>query len=216
MVQGASFQVLSVPVAAVQIPDLIAKMEKWIAGRERSRYNCVTNVHVIVEGRQDPSFGEVLQSVDLCIPDGMPFVWIGRRRGHALYKRVCGPDLLIDFCRTTKDAGYTHFFLGGRPGVANKLANELLRRFPGVRVAGICSPPFRKLTHLEDEEMTEQINRAAPDVLWVRLGCPKQERWMREHQDNLRIPVVVGVGQAFDIHSGETPQLPLWMRENGL
>src|ERR1700676_2843779 len=78
----------------------------------------------------------------------------------------------------------------GRPGVANKLANELLRRFPGVRVAGICSPPFRKLTHLEDEEMTEQINRAAPDVLWVRLGCPKQERWMREHQDNLRIPVV--------------------------
>jgi N-acetylglucosaminyldiphosphoundecaprenol N-acetyl-beta-D-mannosaminyltransferase len=216
MILEASFQVLGVPIAAVQIPDVVAQMEMWIAGRERTHYICVANVHVIMEGRQDPSFGEVLQSADLCIPDGMPLVWIGRRRGHALYKRVCGPDLLIDFCRTTKDAGYTHFFLGGRPSVAHKLVNELQRRFPGVRVAGICSPPFRKLTQREDDEITEQINRAAPDVLWVGLGCPKQERWMREHRDNLRIPVVIGVGQAFDIHSGETPQAPLWMRENGL
>jgi len=203
-------------IAAVQMPDVVAKIEKWIVGRERSHFICVANVHVIMEGRQDPSFGEVLRSADLCVPDGMPLVWLGRRRGHALYKRVYGPDLLIDFCRTTKDAGYAHFFLGGRPSVANKLANKLQRRFPGVRVVGICSPPFRKLTQQEDDEITEQINRAAPDVLWVGLGCPKQERWMREHRDSLRVPVVVGVGQAFDIHSGETPQAPRWMQENGL
>jgi N-acetylglucosaminyldiphosphoundecaprenol N-acetyl-beta-D-mannosaminyltransferase len=214
--QDASFRVLGVPIAAVQIPDVVGRMEKWIAGRGRTRYICVANVHVIMEGRRDPSFGEVLQSADLCIPDGMPLVWIGRRRGHALYKPACGPDLLIDFCRMTNDAGYTHFFLGGRPGVANKLANELQSRFPGVRVAGIYSPPFRKLTEREDDEIAEQINRAAPDVLWVGLGCPKQERWMRQHRDKLRIPVAVGVGQAFDIHSGETPRAPIWMRENGL
>jgi N-acetylglucosaminyldiphosphoundecaprenol N-acetyl-beta-D-mannosaminyltransferase len=216
MTLETSFQVLGVPIAGVQIPDVVAQMEKWIAGRERTHYICVANVHVIMEGRQDPSFREVLLSADLCIPDGMPLVWIGRRRGHALYNRVYGPDLLIDFCRTTKDAGYTHFFLGGQPSVGNKLANELQRRFPGVRVAGICSPPFRKLTQREDDEITEQINRAAPDVLWVGLGCPKQERWMHEHRNNLRIPVVVGVGQAFDIHSGDIPQAPLWMRKNGL
>ncbi|MGB7437274.1 MAG: WecB/TagA/CpsF family glycosyltransferase [Candidatus Acidiferrum sp.] len=216
MKQDTSFQVLGVPIAALQNPDVIAQMEKWIARRERTRYICVANVHVIMEARHDPSFREVLQSADLCIPDGMPLVWIGRSRGHALRKPVCGPDLLIDFCRKTEEAGYAHFFLGGRPGVANKLANKLQCRFPSMRVVGICSPPFRKLTQQEDYEIVERINRAAPDVLWVGLGCPKQERWMREHRDNLRVPVVVGVGQAFDIHSGETARAPLWMRERGL
>jgi N-acetylglucosaminyldiphosphoundecaprenol N-acetyl-beta-D-mannosaminyltransferase len=213
--QKLSFQVLGVPIAAVQIPGVVAQMEEWISGRERSHYICVANVHVIMEGRQDPSFGEVLRSADLCVPDGMPLVWLGRHRGHALHKRVYGPDLLIDFCQVTKDARYAHFFLGGRPGVAEILSRELQSRFPGVQIAGIYSPPFRQLTQEEDDAITAQINRAAPDVLWVGLGCPKQERWMREHRDKLQVPVVVGVGQAFDIHSGETPQAPIWMRENG-
>ena len=213
---GAPFKVLGIPIAAVQIPDVVAKMEEWIAGRERSHYVCVANVHVIMEGRQDPSFGEVLRSADLCVPDGMPLIWVGRAHGRALNNRVYGPDLMIDFCRSTKDAGYTHFFLGGKTGVAEKLSHELQSRFPGVQVAGIYSPPFRPLTQEEDDAITAEINRVAPDVLWVGLGCPKQERWMREHRDKLRVPVVVGVGQAFDIHSGEAPQAPIWMRKNGL
>jgi N-acetylglucosaminyldiphosphoundecaprenol N-acetyl-beta-D-mannosaminyltransferase len=213
---GPPFKVLGIPIAAVQIPDVVAKMEEWIAGRERSHYICVANVHVIMEGRQDPSFGEVLRSADLCVPDGMPLIWVGRAHGRALNNRVYGPDLMIDFCRSTKDAGYTHFFLGGKTGVAEKLSHELQSRFPGVQVAGIYSPPFRPLTQEEDDAITAEINRVAPDVLWVGLGCPKQERWMREHRDKLRVPVVVGVGQAFDIHSGEAPQAPIWMRKNGL
>lgn len=216
MAPGAPFKVLGIPIAAVQIPDVVAKMEEWIAGRQRSHYICVANVHVIMEGRQDPSFGEVLRSADLCVPDGMPLIWVGRAHGRALNNRVYGPDLMIDFCRSTKDAGYTHFFLGGKAGVAEKLSHELQSRFPGVQVAGIYSPPFRPLTQEEDDAITAEINRVAPDVLWVGLGCPKQERWMREHRDKLRVPVVVGVGQAFDIHSGEAPQAPLWMRKNGL
>jgi N-acetylglucosaminyldiphosphoundecaprenol N-acetyl-beta-D-mannosaminyltransferase len=214
--QNLSFQVLGVPIAAVQIPDVVTQMEEWIACRERSHYICVANVHVIMEGRRDPSFCEVLRSADLCVPDGMPLVWLGRHHGHALPRRVYGPDLLIDFCRTTKNSHYTHFFLGGRPGVAENLSHELQIRFPGVQVVGIYSPPFRQLTEEEDDAITAQINTAAPDVLWVGLGCPKQERWMREHRDKLQVPVVVGVGQAFDIHSGEVPQAPIWMRENGL
>ena|ERR1039458_2302099 len=214
--KGLSFKVLGIPIAAVQIPDVVAQMEKWIAVRDRTRYICVTNVHVIMEGRRDPSFLEVLKSADLCIPDGMPLVWIGGRRGHPECRQVRGTDLLLEFCCTSAGAGYSHFFLGGRPGVAHKLAMELQRRCPGVRVAGIFSPPFRKLTELEDDEMVEQINRAAPDVLWVGLGCPKQERWMREHRDKLHVPVILAVGQAFDILSGDAPQAPRWMQENGL
>jgi N-acetylglucosaminyldiphosphoundecaprenol N-acetyl-beta-D-mannosaminyltransferase len=213
---SAPFKVLGIPIAAVQIPDVVAKMEEWITGRKRSHYICVANVHVIMEGRQDPSFGEVLRSADLCVPDGMPLIWVGRAHGRALKNRVYGPDLMIDFCRSTKNAGYTHFFLGGKAGVAEKLSHELQSRFPGVQVAGIYSPPFRQLSQEEDDAITAEINRVGPDVLWVGLGCPKQERWMREHRDKLRVPVVVGVGQAFDIHSGEAPQAPIWMRKNGL
>jgi N-acetylglucosaminyldiphosphoundecaprenol N-acetyl-beta-D-mannosaminyltransferase len=214
--QKPFFSVLGFPVAAMQIPDVVAQMERWIAGRERNHYICVANVHVIIEGRRNPSFGEVLRSADLCVPDGMPLVWLGRRQGHILPRRVYGPDLLMDFCRTTQHAGYSHFFLGGRPHVAGKLTDELRARFPDIRVAGAYSPPFRELTQEEDNALTAQINRAAPDILWVGLGCPKQERWMREHRDKLQVPVVVGVGQAFDIHSGIAPQAPTWMRENGL
>jgi N-acetylglucosaminyldiphosphoundecaprenol N-acetyl-beta-D-mannosaminyltransferase len=212
----ATFRVIGVPIATMQIPDVIAKMEEWIASRDRTHYICVTNVHVVMEGRRDPSFLEVLNAADLCIPDGMPLVWIGRIRGHELCRQVRGTDLLLDFCRATAGTGYNHCFLGGRPGVGSKLAIELQRRYPGVRVTGMFSPPFRNLTKQEDDEIIEQINRAAPDVLWVGLGCPKQERWMRDHQDKLRVPVILGVGQAFDILSGEAPQAPRWMQENGL
>jgi N-acetylglucosaminyldiphosphoundecaprenol N-acetyl-beta-D-mannosaminyltransferase len=216
MKNATSFDVLGFRIAAVQTADVIRQMEVWIAARDGTHYICVTNVHVVVEGLSDPSFATVLRSADMCVPDGMPLVWVGRSRGYSLPKRVCGPDLLIKFCEATNSSGYRHFFLGGRAGVAQKLASALQDRFAGARVAGICSPPFRTLTRAEDDEISEQINRAEPDVLWVGLGCPKQERWMLEHRDRLTVPVVIAVGQAFDIHSGNKPQAPVWMQESGL
>jgi len=213
---NASLNILGVRVDAVQIPDVIKEMGKWISQRDRPHYIAVANVHVVMEARHDPSFKKVLEEADLCVPDGMPLIWVGRLRGHKLQRRVYGPDLLLEFCRETQEMGYRHYFYGGAPGVPEELSEKLKGQFPQLNVAGVCSPPFRPMTAEEDARQVEMINQATPDVLWVGLGCPKQERWMREHRDRLRVPVLVGVGQAFDIHSGRSKQAPKWLREHGL
>lgn len=213
---AAAFRVLGVQVHALQIPGVIHQMEAWISHRCGSHFIAVTNVHVLMEARHNLSFRRVLDSADLCVPDGMPLVWIGRSRGYSLRRRVYGPDLLLDFCRETHAKGYRHFFYGGASGVPEALAAKLKCQFPMLEVAGTYSPPFRPLTPEEDASIVEMINRAGADVLWVGLGCPKQECWMYEHREQLRVPVLVGVGQAFDLHAGRLKQAPTWMRERGL
>lgn len=212
----ATFKVLGVHVSATQIPQMIAKIEQWIVKREVSRYVTLTNVHAIMEAHRDSKFKEVLNSAAAVCPDGMPLVWLAQMRGLGLRRRVYGPDLLLDFCRATHEKGYSHFFYGGAEGVPERLAEELTRQFPGLRVAGCFSPPFRPLTLEEDQKVVEMINQAAPDLVWVGLGCPKQEFWMREHFEKVGAPVMLGVGQAFDIYAGDLRQAPRWMRERGL
>src|SRR5258706_9795092 len=123
---------------------------------------------------------------------------------------------MATFCEQTAAKGYGHFFYGGAPGVAEELASRMAARFPGVIAAGTYSPPFRVLTQEEDREVVAAIESARADVVWVGLSTPKQERWMREHRDRLNVPVLVGVGAAFDFHTGRVAQAPQWMRENGL
>ena len=144
----------------------------------------------------------------------MPLVWLARWRGYALKRRVYGPELMETFCRET-GVRYRHFLYGGAPGVPELLAGILADRL-GVRVAGSYSPPFRSLMPAESEEVTRLINRTTPDVWWAGLSTPKQERWMYEHRNTLRVPVMVGVGAAFDLNSGRVRQGPRWMREHGL
>jgi N-acetylglucosaminyldiphosphoundecaprenol N-acetyl-beta-D-mannosaminyltransferase len=217
----AQFKVLGVGVHAVQIPDVVAQMEYWISEQwTPSRRDChfiaVANVHVLMEAQHDKSFRKILASAHLVVPDGMPLIWVGRLRGHSLRFRVYGPDLLMDFCRQTAKRAYGHFFFGGAPGVPEELAVRLKRQFPEMRIAGTFSPPFRQLSAEEDARAVQMIEDAAPDVLWIGLGCPKQERWMYQHYERLNVPVIVGVGQAFDIHAGRKPQAPVWMRQHGL
>jgi N-acetylglucosaminyldiphosphoundecaprenol N-acetyl-beta-D-mannosaminyltransferase len=212
----ARFVVLGVPVDAVQIPDVIRKMEQWISLKDASRYIAVTNTHVLVEAQRDSSYKQTLDSADMVVPDGMPLVWIGRRNGFHMSERVYGPDLFEGFCRETHEKGYTHFFYGGAPGTPEELARVLKSRYPRLRVVGTYAPPFRRLTREEDAQTVEMINRAAPDVLWVGLGCPKQERWMHAHRRCLTVPVMLGVGAAFDFLSGRVPQAPRWMKDHGL
>jgi len=211
-----SFQVLGVQIDAVQTEDVVARMEEWIHNRSRCHTIGPTSMHGIVEAQHDPSFKEILNSADAVVPDGMPLVWLGRRKGHHLPRRVYGPDLVLEFCEKTAGRGYRHFFYGGEPGVPKRLAESLKRRFPTIEVCGTLSPPMRPLEPEEDKEIVSMISRAAPDVLWVGLGTPKQERWMHEHRDQLHIPVMVSVGAAFDILSGRRSQAPRWMREHGL
>jgi exopolysaccharide biosynthesis WecB/TagA/CpsF family protein len=214
--ENATFDVLGVRTHAVQIGQVVNRMQGWIRERGECHSIAATSMHGIVEAQRDSSFKAILNGMDLVVPDGMPLVWLGRRQGHQLGRRVYGPDLLLAFCEKSIKPGYRHFFLGGEAGVPEGLAESLKTRFPGLQVAGTYSPPFRQLSSHEDEEIVEMINRAAPDVLWVGLGAPKQERWMHEHKLRLGIPVMIGVGAAFDIFSGKRRQAPLWMREHGL
>jgi len=210
------FRVLGVRINAVQIEDVITRMEEWIRNRSGSHSISPTGMHGTVEAQRDPSFKQVLNSTDLVVPDGMPLVWLGRRRGHYLPRRVYGPDLMLEFCEKTAGREYRHFFYGGEEGVPERLAETLKRRFPPMEVCGTFSPPFRPLTPEQDQEIVTMISRAAPDVLWVGLGTPKQERWIHEHRDTLHVPVLVSVGAAFHVVSGRRSQAPLWMREHGL
>nr|WP_290668780.1 WecB/TagA/CpsF family glycosyltransferase [Ardenticatena sp.] len=209
-----AYRVLGVRVNAVQIPDVIALMEQWIARREKCHYVAVTGMHGVTVAQEDPSFREVLNSADLVVPDGMPLVWIGRRRGYPLKRRVYGPELMATFCQQT-GAKYRHYLYGGLPGIPERLAAVLQERY-GVDVVGTHSPPFRLLTPEEDAAIVEHIHSVRPDVLWVGISTPKQERWMYEHRNVLDVPVLLGVGAAFDILSGRTKEAPLWMREHGL
>jgi N-acetylglucosaminyldiphosphoundecaprenol N-acetyl-beta-D-mannosaminyltransferase len=210
------FRVLGLPVDAVQIPDVIQKMEQWISRRDASRYIAVTSAHGVVEAQHNRSLKRALDSADMVVPDGMPLVWLGRQRGFHMPQRVCGSDLFEAFCRQTHEKGYAHFFYGGAPGVAEELARVLKRQSPRLRVVGTYSPPFGSVTSEEDARGAEMINRATPDVLWVGLGCPKQESWMYEHRPRLAVPVVVGVGAAFDFLSGRLPRAPRMMGDRGL
>jgi len=171
-------------------------------------------MHGITETQYDPSFKQMLNSADLVVADGMPLVWLGRWHGHAMRRRVYGPELMEIFCRET-GALYRHYFYGGGPGVAERLA-EILRQRYGVRTAGTWSPPFRPLTEEEKVEVARRIEAAAPDVVWVGLSTPKQERWMYEHRSRLSVPLMAGIGAAFDFVAGTKKQAPAWVRESGL
>ena len=208
------FTVLGVRINAVQIPAVVAQMEHWISLRSGCHFIAVTGMHGITEAQHESQFKQILNSADLVVPDGMPVVWLGRWHGYRLKRRVYGPELMQTFCALTGPK-YRHFFYGGMPGVASRLA-EILQDKWGIGVAGEYSPPFHKLSEEEDENILKLIHATTPDVLWIGLSTPKQERWMYEHRPKLRIPVVVGVGAAFDINTGRNRQAPSWMREHGL
>lgn len=213
---AAEYSVLGTRINAVQIPDVIAQMQDWIACRDVCRYIAVTGMHGVTEAKHDPQLRAALASASLVVPDGMPLVWLGRRFGFTLPRRVYGPELMLRFWQESQSIPYRHFFYGGAPGVADTLARKFQHQFPTQRIAGTFSPPFRELTSDEDREICSVINDSKPDVVWVGLGTPKQERWMHEHQELLRAPVLVGVGAAFDFHAGRMRSAPAWMGENGL
>src|SRR5262249_18821898 len=209
-----SFRVLDVPVHAVQIPEVVSRIEEWIRSGTTGRYVAVAGMHGIAESRTDEKFRCALDSADLVVPDGMPLVWLGRWHGYALNRRVYGPELMEVFCRETGSA-YRHFFYGGGEGIAERLAHSLRQRY-GITVAGTYTPPFRPLNKDEQREVAAMIEETSPQLLWVGLGTPKQEKWMYENRHKFQVPVMLGVGAAFDIHSGRTRQAPIWMQENGL
>ena len=209
------FRLIAVRVGAVDLEAALEAVGRWIAAR-RAAYVCFRDVHGLMLCRDDPELHAIHERADLVAPDGMPLVWAGRLIGVRRIGRVCGPDFLPALCAQGLELGYRHFFYGGGPGVAERLATRLKERFPGLAVAGIHTPPFRPLTDEEDREVVKRINESGADVVWVGLGTPKQERWMAEHRARLRPTVLLGVGAAFDFHAGAVRRAPVWMQRSGL
>jgi N-acetylglucosaminyldiphosphoundecaprenol N-acetyl-beta-D-mannosaminyltransferase len=210
------FRLLGAPIAGTNLPSAIQAVISWIQRGDRGRTVTFSNVHVLVEGVRNPKFSKMLRESDLNFPDGMPLVWCGRKKVGKNVRRVSGPDFLPAFCAATAHMNLRHFFYGGRDGVAAKAAEELQKKNPGMCVAGHYSPPFRPLTREEDEEIVRSINATRPDVVWVSLGCPKQEIWVDEHRNSLDVPVLLAVGLALDIAAGSKSRAPHLLRKYGM
>jgi N-acetylglucosaminyldiphosphoundecaprenol N-acetyl-beta-D-mannosaminyltransferase len=206
--------VLGVHVSAIDMAMAIDEISRWIDERQQ-HYVCVTGVHGVMECQRDPELRRIHNASGLTTPDGMPMVWAGRLAGASI-SRVYGPDLLLELCRVSAERGWRHYFYGGGEGIADRLATRLSARFPGLLVAGTCSPPFRPATAEEDRATIEEINRSRADIVWIGLSTPKQERWMSAHVGRLQAAALIGVGAAFDIHAGTLAQAPRWMQRSGL
>ncbi|GAB4522567.1 MAG: WecB/TagA/CpsF family glycosyltransferase [Anaerolineales bacterium] len=207
--------ILGVRVHALTMPLALETIAAWIAHRS-PHYVCVTPAHAVMAYRRDPALLRIANNSGLTTPDGMAIVWLLRWMGFPGVQRVYGPDLLLAACAYGLSCNWRHYFYGGAPGVPEALAQRLQARFPGLQVAGTYSPPFRPLMPAEDAEIVARIRAAAPDILWVGLGTPNQERWMAEHLAALEVPALIGVGAAFDFLSGRKPQAPRWMQRSGL
>ncbi len=209
------FNVLGVKVSSINMSIAMETIEGWIERREPN-YVTVTGVHGVMESQVDPDLRRIHNRAGMVTPDGMPLVWLGRYNGNKNVERVYGPDLMLALCEKFITNGYRHYLYGGNEGVPELLKSRLEQRFPGIKIVGTYSPPFRSLTDEEDENIVKAINSAKPDIVWVGLSTPKQERWMAEHVDRLEVPILIGVGAAFDFNAGLIKQAPLWMQKSGL
>ena len=204
------YNVLGVGVSALrfqQARDLLIDAK----GMLRLGYVCVCTVHGISEAQDDPKFRKILNGSYLTTPDGMPLVWLGPRATQ----RVYGPDLMLAVCDTGRAVGLRHYFYGGTGGVAPLLAQKMVQRFPGLEVVGTFSPPHRELSDDELAGLKIDIARRRPDIVWVGLSTPKQERFMAKYAGVLDAALLVGVGAAFDFHTGRVRQAPRWIQRSG-
>lgn len=207
--------VLGVGVSALNLESATAAIDVALERKARG-YVCVTGVHGVSEAQVDPAFRSILNRSFLNTPDGMPMVWMGRLQGFGHMGRVYGPDLMLCLCELSVRRGFTHFFYGGGNGVAEELKSRLQERFPGLKVAGTYTPPFRPLNAEEAEELAREVARLKPDLFWVGLSTPKQEKFMAEYFEKLDATIFLGVGAAFDFHAGRVRQAPRWMQRGGL
>nr|BAL53469.1 N-acetylglucosaminyldiphosphoundecaprenol [uncultured Chloroflexota bacterium]BAL55909.1 N-acetylglucosaminyldiphosphoundecaprenol [uncultured Chloroflexota bacterium] len=212
--EAVSRFILGTRVDAISYSQAIQRVMNWAVAGE-SRYVCAANVHMVMEAYDDPIFREMVNAADLVTPDGMPLVWVLRRLGFSRQERVYGPTLTLLVAEEAAQRGIPIGFYGGQPEAAQGISENLSRRFPGLQVAYCYSPPFRPLMPEEDEQVVQAINASGARILFVGLGCPKQERWMATHKGRVRA-VMLGVGAAFDFLAGRIPQAPPWLQQMGL
>lgn len=208
-------RVLGVPVNTINMVQAIEAILSWISVGT-PHYICVRDVHGVMRAQEDPALLEIHDHAGMVTPDGMPLVWLSKLRGYKTASRVCGADLVGALCAASPAAGVRHYFYGGKPGVAERMAAALKRIVPELEVAGTGTPPFGIMSASEDEAAIAEINVTHPHVVWVGLSTPKQEYWMRDHVGRIPGATLIGVGAAFDFYAGDVQRAPEWMHHRGL
>lgn len=214
MLERKLVRVLSLSLDAITWEAAIARIAYWSARRE-SRYVCICNAHSCVTAGQDGEFAKVIEGADMATPDGAPTAWMLRKLGYTEQQRINGPDLMWKYCAHSVSTGEAMFLYGASPDTLQLLQVRLREEFPGINIAGAYSPPFRALDEAESEQVVAMINNSGASIVWVSLGCPKQEKWMALQRDRVRA-VMIGVGAGFDYHAQTIRRAPLWMQHNGL
>jgi N-acetylglucosaminyldiphosphoundecaprenol N-acetyl-beta-D-mannosaminyltransferase len=206
--------VLGVGIDTLTWSEALQRLADWAAKRE-SRYVCICNVHSVVTASRDASFAKVVNGADMAAPDGAPVAWMLRKLGFVEQQRINGPDLMWRYCEQANKTGQAIYLYGSTEQTLDLLQRRLQAVFSGLLIAGAYSPPFRPLSNQEDADVVALINASGAGVVFVSLGCPKQEFWMADHCGKINA-VLVGVGAAFDYHAGIIKRAPSWMQNYGL
>jgi len=207
--------VLGIGIDAVNMQQALAKIAQELEQR-RKGYICLAGVHGVMEAQRNPEVARVLAGAALVAPDGMPTVWVGHYQGHSQMERVTGPDLMLEVMRREEFRGCTHFFCGGKEGIARELRDQIVARFPFVKIAGTYTPPFGPMSPEQEKEFIEQIGHLKPDIIWVGISTPKQELFMERYLPLLDTTLMFGVGAAFDFHTGRIADCAEWIKRCGL
>jgi N-acetylglucosaminyldiphosphoundecaprenol N-acetyl-beta-D-mannosaminyltransferase len=205
--------VIGFPVTALPFDGQVDLILKW-ANQRLSRVVCVANVHMLMEAHSNTSFASVLESADLVTPDGMPLVWLMNLMGVANQDRVAGMDILMALCNRASTENISVFFLGSQSEILNRMDARLKQDFPNLKIVGMEPLPFRPMTPEEDEAIIQKINESGAAIVFVSLGCPKQELWMHQHRGKIEA-VMVGLGGAFPVYAGIHKWAPRWVRKSG-
>jgi N-acetylglucosaminyldiphosphoundecaprenol N-acetyl-beta-D-mannosaminyltransferase len=197
------------------MPDLLSRIDEMVESGG-PHYICFCEAHLCMRAAQEPAIRKILDEASLVLADGVSMTLGCRLLGKRLPSRLPGPVVMLAYCRHSAQKGIKHFFYGGAEGVAEALSQRLQTMIPGLQVAGIITPPSRPLMDTEEADVKKRIEDSGAHVLWVSLGAPKQEKWMAEHVGRIHVPVMLGVGAAFDFHSGYRKWAPAWVRKAGL
>jgi N-acetylglucosaminyldiphosphoundecaprenol N-acetyl-beta-D-mannosaminyltransferase len=212
----STYKLIGVKINLITLHQTLEIISGWISQKSIGHQIIVSNTHILMECKINHQLKIAINCSDLIIPDGMPLVFFGRLRGFPEATRTDGPSLLLESLSFSNRYSWKHYFYGSTPDVINKLQEKVVNNYPTAQIAGAYSPPFQQQTPDEIQADIDRINAAKPDILWVGLGCPKQEIWIYQHKNQLKVPAILGVGLAFDILAGNKKRAPVWMQKSGL
>jgi N-acetylglucosaminyldiphosphoundecaprenol N-acetyl-beta-D-mannosaminyltransferase len=205
--------VFGIPIHASSMATILDTIDHWINAGERQTL-CTMDVHALMESLRNAEIRRIYMTSTVT-PDGMPIVWLLRRHGWPAAERICGPDLMPAVFRRSETCSYRHFLYGSSEGTLHRLRTRLSCDFPASQIVGSYAPPFRMLSETENAEVVAMLNAARPDIIWVGLGAPKQDRWMAANRSALQAPVLIGVGAAFDMLAGNVRRAPSFVQYTG-